>query len=192
MGKKMPNIYLRQYEEFQKKPTRKFFIAAFIVIIILVIGAIGYKYMHVPDAVPQKIISIVQKQTISVYFPTGQGKLAEKKIDIQNNIDDKEKVDIIMKSLKELKSIPEKLTLNEFVVDPDGVIYLNFSKDLIEGKTASMTEISKTFSIVNSFLKNLSNTKRVQLLVDGQPLYTTGGTLYTYKPIEFNQDILED
>jgi hypothetical protein len=192
MGKKIPNIYLRQYGEFQKKPTRKSFIVAFIVIIIVVIGAIGYKYMYMLRTIPQKTIAIVQKETISVYFPTGRGKLAEKKIDIQNNIGDKEKGDIIIRSLKDLKSIPEKLILNEFVVDPDGVIYLNFSKDIVEGKTASMTEISKTFSIVNSFLKNLNNTKRVQFLVDGQPLYTLGGTLYTYKPIEFNQDVLED
>lgn len=84
------------------------------------------------------------------------------------------------------------MTLNDLVIDSDGVLYLNFSNTITEKKATTMTEILKTFSIVNSFLGNFGNTNKVQLLVEGQPVYTLHGTVYTYKPLEFNQDLLED
>jgi len=82
--------------------------------------------------------------------------------------------------------------LNDLVIDSDGILYLNFSKDILEKQTTAMMEIMKTFSIVNSFLGTFRNANKVQLLVEGQPVYTLNGTVYTYKPLEFNQDLLED
>ena len=82
--------------------------------------------------------------------------------------------------------------MNDLVIDSEGVLYLNFSKHISEIKTTSMTEILRTFSIVNSFLGSFRNTNKVQFLIEGQPVYTLNGTVYTYKPLEFNQDLLED
>lgn len=191
--KKMPNIYVRQYREFENKPKQnKYLIIALIVVIIFAIGALGYQYQDLWMKKPQQITIIVPKETLLVYYPVNGGKLAEKKIDIKNNLSDKEKGDFIIKNLKALKSIPESLTLNELAVDSDNILYLNFSKDITEGKMSSLAEILKTFSIVNSFLGSFRNAGKVQLLVEGQPSYTLNGTVYTYKPIEFNKDLLED
>jgi hypothetical protein len=192
--KKMPNIYIRQYQEFKKKPSlvRKPFVIALAVIIVLAAGAMAYIYRDMWIKKPQQLVTIVQKETVSIYFPTGQGKLVEKKIDIMSNLSDKEKGNFIIRNLKTFKSVPEELTLNDLVVDSDGVLYLNFSKNISEKKTTSMTEILRTFSIVNSFLGSFRNTNKVQFLIEGQPVYTLNGTVYTYKPLEFNQDLLED
>jgi hypothetical protein len=192
--KKMPNIYIRQYQEFKEKPSlvRKPFIIVLAVIIVLAAGAMAYIYRDMWIKKPQQLVTIVQKETVSIYFSTGQSKLIKKEIDITSNLSDKEKGNFIIKSLKTLKGIPEDLTLNDLVVDSDGVLYLNFSKNISEIKTTSMTEILRTFSIVNSFLGSFRNTNKVQLLVEGQPVYTLNGTVYTYKPLEFNQDLLED
>jgi len=46
--------------------------------------------------------------------------------------------------------------------------------------------------MVNSFLLSLKDAKKVQILVEGQPIYTLNGTVYTYKPIEFNKYVMED
>jgi len=190
--KKMPNIYVRQYQELANKPKQnKYLIIALIIVIILAIGALGYQYRGLWMKKPQQIAIIVPKEALSVYYPSGS-KLAEKKIDIKNNLSDKEKGDFIIKNLKALKSIPESLTLNELALDSDNILYLNFSKDITEGKASSMAEMLKTFSIVNSFLGSFRNAGKVQLLVEGQPSYTLNGTVYTYKPIEFNKDLLED
>ena len=192
--KKMPNIYIRQYQEFKEKPSlvRKPFIIVLAVIIVLAAGAMAYIYRDMWIKKPQQLVTIVQKETVSIYFSTGQSKLIKKEIDITSNLSDKEKGNFIIKSLKTLKGIPEDLTLNDLVVDSDGVLYLNFSKNISEIKTTSMTEILRTFSIVNSFLGSFRSTNKVQFLVEGQPVYTLNGTVYTYKPLEFNKDLLED
>jgi hypothetical protein len=192
--KKMPNIYIRQYQEFKGKPSlvRKPFVIVLAVIIVLAAGAMAYIYRDMWIKKPQQLVTMVQKETISIYFPTGQNKLIEKKIDIMSNLSDKEKGDLIIRNLKTFKGIPEELTLNDLVIDSDGVLYLNFSKNISDKKITSMTEILKTFSIVNSFLGSFRNTNKVQFLVEGQPVYTLNGTVYTYKPLEFNQDLLED
>jgi hypothetical protein len=192
--KKMPKIYIRQYREFNKKPSpaRKPFVIVLAAVIILAAGAMAYMYRDLWIEKPQQLVPIVQKETISIYFPKGQSKLIEKKIDIINNLSDKEKGNLIIKKLKLFKSIPEELTLNDLVIDSDGVLYLNFSKIISEKKTSSMMEILKTFSIVNSFLRSFRNTNKVQFLVEGHPVYTLNGAVYTYKPLEFNQDLLED
>jgi hypothetical protein len=192
--KKIPNIYIRQYQEYKQRPSlvRKPFVIVLVVIIVLAAVAMAYIYRDMWIKKPQQLVTIVQKETVSVYFPKGQGKLAEKKIDITSNLSDQEKGHLIIRNLKALKSIPEELTLNDLVVDSDGILYLNFSKNISEKKTTAMTEILKTFSIVNSFLGSFRNTNKVQFLVEGQPVYTLNGTVYTYKPLEFNQDLLED
>jgi len=192
--KKIPNIYIRQYQVFKEKPSlvRKPFIIVLAVIIVLAAGAMAYIYRDMWIKKPQQLVTIVQKETVSIYFSTGQSKLIEKKIDITSNLSDKEKGNFIIKSLKTLKGIPEDLTLNDLVVDSDGVLYLNFSKNISGIKTTSMTEILRTFSIVNSFLGSFRNTNKVQFLIEGQPVYTLNDTVYTYKPLEFNQDLLED
>lgn len=192
--KKIPDIYIRQYPEYKQKPSlvRKPFVVALAVIVVLAAAALAYIYKNMWLEKPQQLVTIVQKETIAIYVPAGQGKLIEKKIDITNNLSDKEKGNLIIRNLKTHKSIPDELILNDLVVDYDSILYLNFSKDISEKKTAAMTEILKTFSIVNSFLGSFKNTNKVQFLVEGQPVYTLNGTVYTYKPLEFNQDLLED
>jgi hypothetical protein len=193
-NKKMSPIYIRQYPGYKQKSSlvRKPFIIVFAIIIALAAGAMAYIHRDMWIKEPQQLVTIIQKETVSVYFPTGQGKLIEKKIEITNNLSDKEKGNLIIRNLKALKSIPEELVLNDLVVDYDGILYLNFSKDIAEKKTTSMTEILKTFSIVNSFLGSFRSASKVQFLLEGQPVYTLNGTVYTYKPLEFNQDLLED
>jgi hypothetical protein len=192
--KKMPTIYIRQYQEFQQKHSlvRKPFIIILLVTIILAAGAVAYIYKDLWIKKPQQLVTVVRKETISLYFPAGQGKLIEKKIDITSNLSDKEKGNFIIRNLKTFKCIPEEVTLNDLVVDSDGILYLNFSKDISVKKGTTMTEILKIFSIVNTFLGSFGNTNKVQLLVEGQPVYTLHGAVYTYKPLEFNQDLLED
>ena len=49
-----------------------------------------------------------------------------------------------------------------------------------------------TYGIVNSFIESFHNVKKVQMLVEGQPVYTRSGVLYLFSPLEFNKELLED
>lgn len=192
--KKPPDIYIRQYRTFKKKYpiVRKPFILVFAVIVVLAAGSAAYLYSDMWTKKPLPAVKTVQKETISIYSTTDQKKLTEKKIDITGTPGDKEKGEIIIKNLKTVKNIPEELVLYDLAIGSDSILYLNFSKNITEKETTAMMEILETFSIVNSFLATFRNANKVQFLVEGQPVHTLNGTVYTYKPLEFNQDLLED
>ena len=127
-----------------------------------------------------------------MYVSETEGMLKKKSVELKNNLPPRAKADLILSELKKEQAVPEKLTLHEMAVDEEGVIYLNFSQDLKAEKASPLSEIATVYSIVNSFLANFKGSKSVQLLVEGEPVYTVSGLLYTYEPLEFNNQIVEE
>ncbi len=193
-NKKRQDIYIRQHQGPGRKPSpvSKPFIITVAVIFVLAIGSLAYFYRDMWMKKQELPVPVIRKETITLYIPSGQNKLIEKKIDMTGSFSDKAKGDLIIKKLKELKIIPEEVVLNDIAVDYESTLYLNFSNIVSEKPMSAMAEILKTFSIVNSFLGTFKNTNKVQLLADGQPVYTLNGAVYVYKPLEFNKDLLED
>lgn len=188
-----PNVFIRQYQKQGGKKSFKAPLLVLLVLVLVALGILGYQYkdLWLKNA-PQQIAASVKKDYITIYCPVKTGKLEEKKIDVSNNLSDQQKAEQILANMKTLGILPQTTTLYDMAVNSDGVLYLNFSRDIFMGKVSSKNDILKTFSIVNSFLATFRNAGKVQLLTDGEPIYTTGGTVYTYKPIEFNNDLLED
>ncbi len=198
MAKKPSDLYIRQYQRLDKKPkrsVRKFFLVLFIIIIFSACSYLAYLYrdLFLPHR-QEPMVTIAQKETLTLYFPSDNNpaKLVEKKIEVKNNLSDMEKGQAILNRLKASKILPAACALSDLAVDSDGVMYLNFSKDITHAEDSSAAEIGKTYSIVNSFLASFRNAHKLQLLAEGHPVYTLGGAIYTYKPIEFNHDLLED
>jgi spore germination protein GerM len=129
--------------------------------------------------------------TAVIFVPGNQGKLEKKTIEVQKQLPDKAKADAMIRELKEGRSIPDRLRLYEMAVGEDGVLYLNFSKEFFDPGTPAR-EVTMVYSIVNSFLASFPRAKRVQLLVEGAPVYTRSGFLYILEPLEFNKELLED
>lgn len=149
---------------------------------------------HFPGTKPTTHISIIERTALSLYLPGDKGNLMEKTVGIKGPETNREKADTILAALKTAGAVPEKLVLHDLVTDSDGIMYLNFSRDLlstIPGAGPSR-EIITVFSIVNSFLANFRYTRKVQFLVDWQPVHTLHGVVYTYLPMEFNRTITED
>ncbi len=105
---------------------------------------------------------------------------------------DREKADAIISALKTGKVFPIPLSSPISPADMEGTLILNFTSDLALLKLEPLTEIQTVYAIVNSFLANFTKAKNVQLLAAGQAIFTIGGTVYTYKPMEFNSQMLED
>jgi len=177
-------------EKIQQKPVRTVFIILLALVVVLAIIVTGYRVKVALE--PKTIFTAPDKQMVSVFFPA-QNKLIEKKFVVRNNISDQEKVEMIINKLKQGKHLNQGFRLYESATDTDGVMYLNVSRDIISDSPSTMKDILIVYSIVNSFLTTFKDTaQKVLFLVDGQVLYTLRGTLYTYKPIEFNPDLLED
>jgi hypothetical protein len=133
-----------------------------------------------------------QKEAVTLFLPTYEGGLTRKTVDTKEGVSGREKADVIMRELRMGNAVPDKLSLHEFSVSNDGVLYLNLSQDIKTGITDAAGEVTTVFAIVNSFLANFREAKSAQILVEGQALHTINGVVYTYAPMEFNNQLMEE
>ena len=176
------------------KPKRSHRRLIILFILIAVFAAVIILNKHIQLWQRKSIIDIIpfEKSEIFICYSKNTGKLEKKILEVKKGVPDKERAHIIIRELKKERNIPEKTSLYEFASDGDGTIYLNLSKDILGEKADPANEIMTVYSIINSFLLSFKDAKKVQLLVEGQPIYTINGTVYTYKPIEFNKYVMED
>lgn len=164
-----------------------------IILVFLLIaggGYFAYRYFRIARQ-PEPVV-VSDTVEMKLYYPADSAKLAAKTISIKANSSDKEKAELIIGGLKENEALPANVSLTEFTADTDGTLILNFSPGLTDMKPDPLTEIKLVYSIINSFLANFDKAKSVQLLAGDQAFFTVNGTVYTYKPLEFNSHILED
>jgi hypothetical protein len=175
-----------------KPKSHKRLITLFILIAVFAIIVIFNKHIQLWQR--ESIINIIpfEKSEIFICYAKNTEKLEKKLLEVKKGVPEKERAHIIIRELKKEKNIPEQTSLYEFASDGDGTIYLNLSKDILGEKANPANEIITVYSIINSFLLSFKDAKKVQLLVEGQPVYTINGTVYTYKPIEFNKYVMED
>ncbi|MCX7856958.1 MAG: GerMN domain-containing protein [Deltaproteobacteria bacterium] len=143
------------------------------------------KNNNLKEAVPQI------EPRIILYVPSSDDLLEQKTTMIKDFKDSFEMAKALIEKLKEFNVIPRETRLLHFAGDDEGTLYLNFSKDLIECQK-DFSEVLVVYSIVNTFLANLKKFSRVQLLIEGEALQTFGGVLYTYLPLDFNEEIVEE
>ena len=174
-----------------KSLINKRFIIIFTVAISLTAFLIVYDYIRKPEQV--KNTSTETTDSLYIFAPKDGVKLVQNALEIKANMSEKQKIDVIINELKKQKCVPEKLALYDFATDEDGVMYLNLSKEILDNKANdALQEITMTYAIVNTFITNIRNINKVQLLVEGHPTETINGALYIYKPLELKKDLLED
>lgn len=182
------NIY-DTHKGFPKK--RLVITVAVIVAVVFTVFLAVYRYLKRPE--PMKGTPSVAMDSLYIFIPKDGIKLVQNALEVKSGISEKQKADEIMNELKKQKCVPEKLTLYDFAADDDGVMYLNFSNELLNDKSAgSSREITMVYAITNTFISNFRNINKIQLLVEGHPAETINGVMYIYKPIDFKKDLMED
>ncbi|HNQ46116.1 MAG TPA: GerMN domain-containing protein [Syntrophorhabdus sp.] len=150
-----------------------------------------YYFRYMANIQPQRQVIQVEKNTVSLIYTDNNGKLAEDILEIENTATQKDKGDFIINKLKAKGLVPGDVSLQEMIIDSEGIIYLNFTKNLLQG-IPGKDDIELTYAIVNSFLATFRHTNKVFILIDWKPVYTLRGVVYTYLPIEFNKQVMED
>ncbi|HEY3277207.1 MAG TPA: GerMN domain-containing protein [Syntrophorhabdaceae bacterium] len=133
-----------------------------------------------------------KKEALTVFLPTDEGTLFRKRVETKDGISQQEKMDIIMRELRMGNAIPDTVTLHEFSIDGEGVLYLNFSQDMKREKIDAAEEITTVYSVINSFLINFREAGKAQILVEGQAPHTLAGVVYTFAPLEINNQLVEE
>jgi hypothetical protein len=182
----------RGYQNPKAKGNRRLAILIALMVFLAFLLAAYTFYDHIRNREKPKIVAVVTTESMSIFVPGEQARLTEKKLDVKMGMSERQKADTIIGALKKEKCLPEGLTLYDFVVGENGIVYLNFSKEIRSTGIGTSREITTVYSIVNSFLANLGNANAIQLLAEGQPVQTIDGLIYTYKPMEFNKGLLED
>jgi spore germination protein GerM len=169
----------------------KYRLLAVLSLIALVSAGLAIYVYQRSGAPPAQRTSAVENEAVSVYFPGESGKLERKLVEVRRHLTDRARADALFRELKEARSIPDRLKLYELALGRDGVLYLNISREFID-RMGHEREITVIYSLVNSFIESFRDAKRVQLLIEGQPMYTRSGLLYVFEPLEFNKDVLEE
>ena len=151
-----------------------------------------FNQMSEGDNRQQKDSIKAQKETIRLCSPLSKTKLGNQALEVRSDMADREKADLILRELKKGKVISPGVQLRDLAIGLDGVLYLNLSRNLAEAHPGAPPEIIVVYSLVNSFASSFKDVRKVQLLLDGEPVYTIGGVVYTYMPLEFNKDLMED
>lgn len=179
-------------KEAAHKPT---LYRTFVLLLILVVcasaalGALLYKRQHAGRAVERG--ATADREQVSIFYPDEEGRLKRKVVDVQRQVSDKGRGETVLRELKEARSVPDRLKLHELALGKDGVLYLNLSGEFMD-RNSPEREITVTYSIVNSFIESFRGAKSVQILVEGQPVYTRSGVLYVLEPLNFNRELLEE
>lgn len=190
MSRNKDDIYIGGKPPSHTKLIRTPYIIALAVIALAAGGFFAFRYVKIVK--PPQTVVVEATSELKIYYPSPPGKLGVKGVPVKNTLTDREKADAIISGLRDGKAIPETLVLIDFAADTDGTIILNFSPDITLMKLDPLREIQTVYAIVNSFLANFVKARNVQLLSAGQAFSTINGTVYTYKPMEFNSQILED
>ena len=187
MNDRLQNERLLKPKKHNKRLVVLIIVVAILFIIIMLSKDIRlWQRKSIIDIIPS------EKSEIFLCYAKDTGKFEKRTLEVKKGLSDIEKSQIIIRELKKEGAIPENTTLSDFLTNTEATIYLNLSRDVLGDKTSPAKEITKVYSMVNSFLLSLKDAKKVQILVEGQPIYTLNGTVYTYKPIEFNKYVMED
>ena len=164
---------------------------ASVVVILAAAGLAFYLYQDRPAPRGVERKPQIEGDAITVFVPREGGKLQRKLVEVHRQPSDAARAGVLFRELKEAGCIPDRLKMYDMALGSDGVLYLNVSEEFI-GLSSPEREISMTYSIVDSFIESFHNVKKVQILVEGQPVYTGSGVLYLFSPLEFNRELVED
>lgn len=82
-----------------------------------------------------------------------------------------------------LSPIPPETKLRQLFITKDGIAYVDFSKEMIEGHpSGSSAELATIYSIVNSLAHNFKSIRRVFILIEGGERDTLGGHIHLGRP----------
>lgn len=86
--------------------------------------------------------------------------------------------------------LPPETKVLDLFVSPNGVAYVDLSKEALVTGRGSFEELLSVYSLVNSLVVNFPAVKRVQILVEDRPAQTLGGHVDLTHPLRADMTLL--
>lgn len=174
------------------------------ILMVLIVGIGGYFYFterHAEKSVPQQTL----KNNIILYFSSNNEEYLVpevRQISLSGHVEGQ-----ILEVIKELikgstvqqtnnwkgliNAIPDGVKVNGAKLEEDGILFIDFSKELKERHPGgSWAEMLTIYSIVDTIIKNFPDIKRVKILIEGEEIETLAGHIDTRLPLTENKDIM--
>lgn len=141
----------------------------------------------------------IQRVSVLVYFPAASGNgLIGEVHEIFETKTPGDRIKQIVADLIEgpesksaLSALPRGTSLRQVYVLDSGVAYLDFSSELSSGLGGgSLRELLTLYSIIDSVVLNVSEVRKVGLLVGGRPVDSLNGHLDLRRPLGANRDLI--
>lgn len=148
-----------------------------------------------PSQPTEKPATISRKINVKLYFGNENSTLLvpeDRSIEYQEDLHAQAR-EVVQELLvgpqtKLTPTIPANTQLRDLFLTKDGIAYVDFSGELVNGHNGGTDgEISTVYSIVNTLTLNFPQIKRVQILVDDQVVETLKGHIDLSRPL--NQDL---
>ena len=134
----------------------------------------------------------IRRANIELYFPSAlENGLVGEYHEIFDTITPEDRIKQIIADLiggpqsqDALRSLPPGTRLRQAFVLENGTAYLDFSAELSESLGGgSQQELLAVYSIIDSVALNVSEVRRVGILINGQPIETLNGHLDLRRPL---------
>lgn len=138
----------------------------------------------------------IRRQSVLVYFPgAGLDGLVGEEREIFGTASPGDRAKQILADVVEgptsedaSRAVPLGTRLLQVYVLEDGVAYVDFTDDLRRGLSGgSMAELLCVYSIVDSLALNVSEIKKVGILIEGRPIETLNGHVDLRRPLPPNR-----
>ncbi len=141
-----------------------------------------------------------EMRKVVIFFPSEEDSLLhpeEREIfaDISIVQQAKQTVEELLKGSQNgfISPFPPETKLRELYLTPEGVAYVDFSKEIQENHlSGSSSEMATVFSVVNSLAYNFKSIKKVFILIEGGEKETLGGHINLARPFPPQYDLITD
>lgn len=173
---------------------------------IIVVVTMSFIYLYLRDkwlfTTDKKVVpSFLREEGMKVklYFssPDASCLIAEER-EVEKGKNTNEQIKLIIRELikgprtKLEPTLPSECKVKEIFLH-EKTVFVNFDKNIVEGHCkGSSGEILTIYSIVNTLLDNLSDYKKVQILVEGRECETLVGHIFLRKPFFKNMKIVKE
>lgn len=183
----------------KKKNIRKSILILIVTIVVVFLGLLFisiFEYVFPPTH--ESTVRKKEKKLVILYFSDSSERFLkpEERYVLKRN-NPTEQAGEVVKALLDgskkrfINTFPENVILEKIRIDEEQTAYVSFDKGLVQRHPGgSASEMATIYSLTNSLIQNISDIKKVKILIEGKEAESLKGHISIKHPFTMNRDLL--